>query len=179
MTSNNLLSIELLGVLLPFTDPFQDTSARFRSRIAGDADTFPRVCELHNTLDLLAESKKPMRHLWDLHATGARGGASPVPSSPDSTKDAEDLLGFMLNSEFLLYELYREYEVSLNPSLSHWISICRDFDKYTREHAEGNSEWGLRDRVLKIRATFVKGILDDQGPNVTSPSRSLFLELIY
>lgn len=160
MTSTNLLSFELLSVLLPFTDPFQVTSARFRSRIAAEADTFPRVCELHNTLELLAESKKPMSHLWDHRggaAPGGRNGASPSPSSPDMAKDAEDLLSFMLNSEFLLYELYREYDVSLNPSLAHWVGICREFDKYTREHAEGNSEWGLRERVLKIRAAFVKG----------------------
>jgi hypothetical protein len=173
MTSSALLSVELLSLLLPFTEPFATTSARFRSRLASDdEDTFPRVCELHNTLDLLAESKKPISHLWDLRGSAAavtevggdRSDSDDVGNNVN--KDAEDLLSFMLNSEFVLYELYHEYEVSLNPSLAHWVGICREFDKYTREHAESNAEWGLRERVLKIRAAFVKGILGDQGPNV-------------
>ncbi|KAF8545351.1 hypothetical protein BDD12DRAFT_800421 [Trichophaea hybrida] len=168
MTSSALLSVELLSLLLPFTEPFAATSARFRHRLTSDdEDTFPRVCELHNTLDLLAESKKPMSHLWDLRGpavvTEDRGDAD---DTGNGNKDAEDLLSFMLNSEFVLYELYHEYEVSLNPSLAHWVGICREFDKYTREHAESNAEWGLRERVLKIRAAFVKGILNDQGPNL-------------
>jgi hypothetical protein len=162
MTSTDVLAADLISILLSFTEPFQATATRFRSSLAGEEETFPRVCELHNTLDLLAASKSPVTDLWGLR--GGPGGRTP--GGADANKDAEDLLSFMLHAEFVLFDLYKEYNISLNPSLAHWVGICREFDKYARDHAESNAEWGLRERVLKIRAAFVKGILGDQGVKV-------------
>jgi len=168
MTSTDVLAADLISILLPFTEPFQATATRFRNSLAGEEETFPRVCELHNTLDLLAASKSPVADLWGLRGGGGGGGGAGkrTPGGADANKDAEDLLSFMLHAEFVLFDLYKEYNLSLNPSLAHWVGICREFDKYARDHAESNAEWGLRERVLKIRAAFVKGILGDQGVKV-------------
>jgi hypothetical protein len=165
MTSTAHLPADLLSELLPFSESFEATSTRFLTRLArDDEDTFPRVCELHNTLDLLSASPAPMRHLVELRGGGGQGQLASV--GGNTNQDAEDLLGFMLNAEFVLYALYDEYELLLNPNLSHWVSICREFERHARGHSGG--DWGLRDKVLKIRAAFVRGILGEQGVNVGS-----------
>ena len=157
MASSNLLPADLLDTLLCFTAPFAETAAQFRDRISTDGDgTFPRICELLNTLELLAESKQPISHLREL-----RGGTTNDENGPEA------LLSFMLNGEFVLYEHYREFEVTLNPSLAHWVGVCRAFDKYDQEHGD-DGEWGIREILLKMRASFVKGILGNQGKTVCS-----------
>jgi hypothetical protein len=137
----------------------------------GGVDEFARVCELHNTLDLISTSKAPAVVLWNLRGYGRNVGL-------DQSRDAEDLLSFMLNAEFVLFEMYRMYDIRLNPSLAHWVGICRDFENYSREHSERNAEWGLRESVLKARAAFVKGILGDQGDNVSLKPAYSFSECL-
>ncbi|KAA8912472.1 hypothetical protein FN846DRAFT_933257 [Sphaerosporella brunnea] len=166
MTSTAQLPADLVCELLPFTESFHATTSRFLTRLYRDAEnTFTRVCELYNTLDLLASSPSPMRHLVELRGGGSGGGGAQqsAPTGGSPNQDAEDLVAFMLNAEFLLYALYGEYDFFLNPNLSHWVSICREFDKYAQGHT---GEWGLRERVLKIRASFVKAILGEHGSNL-------------
>ncbi|KAI5793028.1 hypothetical protein EDC01DRAFT_79980 [Geopyxis carbonaria] len=153
MTSTDPLPVELINALLSFTSTFHTTASRFQSYFREDGLSFYRVCEIHNTLDILAASQSPITELWKLRGQDKDG--------PDSKQDAEDLLSVMLNAEFLLYYMYREHPLNLNPALSHWISICRGFDKFERETQKSEPKWGLRERVMKIRSIFVKGILSD------------------
>lgn len=75
----------------------------------------------------------------------------------------------MLNTEFVLYYMYSEFELALNPNLSHWVGLCKDFERSGLGEVEEviGREWGLRERVLKIRTAFVKGILGGHGGMVS------------
>ena len=189
MTSMAQLPPDLIAELFAFTEPFHASSSRFLTRITRDdkagENQFLRVCELHNTLELLASSSLPLRQLWELRrgggggsggsgGGGAGGGGGMASSNSgddketgETNQDAEDLVGFFLNAEFVLYAIYADFELALNPSLAHWVGICREFDKYTRAHS---GVWGIRERVLKIRAAFVMGILAEQGGKVCAPT---------
>ncbi|KAI5820189.1 hypothetical protein BZA77DRAFT_301747 [Pyronema omphalodes] len=95
------------------------------------------------------------------NGNGNGNGSSPKPEA--SNKDAETLLAIMLNSEYVMYKLYSAHPIDMNPALSHWVGDCKEFDRYEREYRDSNREWGIRERVLKIRQAFVKGILLGEG----------------
>jgi hypothetical protein len=112
----------------------------------------------------------------DNPANANGNGFSPKPEA--SNKDAETLLAIMLNSEYVLYKLYSAHPIDMNPALSHWVGDCKEFDKYEREYRESNKEWGIRERVLKIRQAFVKGILLGEGKGVSFNSYPYSLALL-
>lgn len=169
------LSPEFLDTLLSFTDSFQTSAARFRTRISGD-DEFLRVCEVVKTLEVLSRSKYPATTLQELKGeTGERvQGEGRTGGKPGQhvNRDAEELLSLMLNAEFVLYDIYGIYEISLHPPLAHWVSFCRNFESYSKKIVESNAEWSLRERVLKMRSALVKGILGKNGPRVRILSTS-------
>lgn len=82
-----------------------------------------------------------------------------------AVKAAQELLGFMLNAEFVLFEAYREHGLRVNPSLAHWIEVCQGFETLGQNN-NPRGELGVREKVLRIRVAFVKGILGDHGSKV-------------
>lgn len=167
--SRDPLSPDLVELLSVFTVTFQSTAANFLSQSSVKEEPFSRVCELHNTLLLLETSKLPTTVL-ELLRDPDGNGKNKEPEKDYALKQAQELLGFMLNAEFVLFELYREYGIRMNPSLSHWVTISKDFDRWlkanTGKDGEPRGEWGVKEKVLKIRVAFVKGILCEQGPKV-------------
>jgi hypothetical protein len=159
MSSKEILSQDSIRVLLNFAQRFHETAAQFCCKIIDEEQIFPLVCKLHATLEFLGRSEEPT---MDLQKLGGRGGPDECRNTPRA-QEVQDLVGFTLNAEFMLYELYKQYQISLNPSLAHWVGLCRDSEKYVNKTAEGTFNWGLRERLLDVRATFVRGILDQQG----------------
>lgn len=161
--SRDALAPDLVDLLSVWTVTFQITAAAFLAQPSVVSEPFSRVCELHTTLLLLENAKLPIAVLEVLR------GDKKVETT-DALRQAQELLGFMLNAEFVLFELYREYGIRLNPSLSHWVSVSRDFDRWhkanTAKDGQLVGEWGVKEKVFKIRVAFVKGILADQGPKV-------------
>ncbi|KAL0636554.1 hypothetical protein Q9L58_004509 [Maublancomyces gigas] len=175
--SRDSLSPSLVDLLSAWTVTFQTTAAAFLAQPSVISEPFSRVCELHNTLLLLEQSKQPTTVLEVLReseddddddtATLKRKSVDP---QNDAVRQAQELLGFMLNAEFVLFELYREYAIRMNPSLSHWVTVSRDFDRWykanTGPDGQPVGEWGVKEKVFKIRVAFVKGILAEQGPKL-------------
>lgn len=184
--SRDPLSPDLVDLLSAWTVTFQTTATAFLAQPSVISEPFSRVCELHNTLLLLEQSKLPTAVLEVLResedgdddntATQKRKQKNVDPQN-DAMRQAQELLGFMLNAEFVLFELYREYAIRMNPSLSHWVTVSRDFDRWykanTGPDGQPVGEWGVKEKVFKIRVAFVKGILAEQGPKVYPPSHTL------
>lgn len=179
MTSTAPLPPDLLILLLSgFTTPFALTAQTFRQRIP-ESEHFLRICELHNTLEVLTLSSEPVVDLRLLREGSRPGsGRSPVSrrvngngsSGVTLKQDAEDLLAFMLNAEFVLWQMYAEFDIALNPNLSHWVGLCRSFEGMRLEDCEEEGvegiKWGIKESIFKIRTAFVKGILGGKGPMV-------------
>lgn len=175
--SRDSLSPNLVDLLSAWTVTFQTTAAAFLAQPSVISEPFSRVCELHNTLLLLEQSKQPTTVLEVLRESEDDDGddtatlkRKSVDPQNDAVRQAQELLGFMLNAEFVLFELYREYAIRMNPSLSHWVTVSRDFDRWykanTGPDGQPVGEWGVKEKVFKIRVAFVKGILAEQGPKV-------------
>ncbi|KAL7272709.1 hypothetical protein RUND412_004473 [Rhizina undulata] len=216
MLPTNPLPPELIAVLVTSSSAFASTAHRFHELsllTIKDSYYFPRVCEIHNTLDLISASKNPAVLLDRLRTPistqppqpsvtphsqySIPSSVSPLTASISSLSDhspqsksaeteqyrqAKDTLGFLLNAEFLLFQIYREYELRLNPNLHHWVRVCGTLKKYLdakrkkstvmqfgvigsgKRGGDGEeAEWVLRETVLKIRAGFVKGLLGGFG----------------
>lgn len=185
--SRDSLSPDLVDLLSAWTVTFQTTAAAFLAQPSVVSEPFSRVCELHTTLLLLEQSKQPTAVLEvlresedDEDAAAQKRKLSNADPQTDAMRQAQELLGFMLNAEFVLFELYREYAIRLNPSLSHWVTVSRDFDQWykanTGPDGQPVGEWGVKEKVFKIRVAFVKGILAEQGPKVC-PSSYILMTL--
>lgn len=190
--SRDSLSPDLVDLLSAWSVTFQTTATAFLAQPSVVAEPFSRVCELHNTLLLLEQSKLPTAVLEVLReseddddhdddhdddddtTTTQQRKQKNVDPQNDTMRQAQELLGFMLNAEFVLFELYREYAIRMNPSLNHWVTVSRDFDRWykanTSPDGQPMGDWGVKEKVFKIRVAFVKGILAEQGPNVYPPS---------
>lgn len=198
--SRDPLSPDLVDLLSVWTVTFQTTAAAFLAQPSVVSEPFSRVCELHTTLLLLEQSKQPTAVLEALRESEDNGNGNDdgnnnddgdddddndndddqklklknVDPQNDAMRQAQELLGFMLNAEFVLFELYREYAIRMNPSLSHWVTVSRDFDHWykanTGPDGQPVGEWGVKEKVFKIRVAFVKGILAEQGPKVYQSS---------
>lgn len=189
--SRDPLSPDLVELLSVWTVTFQTTAVAFLAQPSVVSEPFSRVCELHTTLLLLEQSKQPTAVLEALRESEDNGNnengndededdgdgdddqklkLKNVDPQNDAMRQAQELLGFMLNAEFVLFELYREYAIRMNPSLSHWVTVSRDFDHWhkanTGPDGQPVGEWGVKEKVFKIRVAFVKGILAEQGPKV-------------
>lgn len=156
--SHDTLSPDLIHLLSAFSTTFASTAQSFLTQESVHAEPFSRVCELHTTLLYLSESPHPTALLQQL---GGRDGADG--DGNGDVKHAQELLGFMLNAEFMLWELYRGQGCSVleNPSLFHWVTVGREW-----ERRERTTVWGVREKVLKIRVAFVRGILCEEGPKL-------------
>ncbi|RPA93058.1 hypothetical protein L873DRAFT_1778345 [Choiromyces venosus 120613-1] len=179
LLSTNPLPAELIRLLTIFTDPLQKTANAFL-RIPGvQENTFTRVCELHNTLEVLSTTREPISALMQLL------GAPTMASGQDSaSSSAREYLSFMLNAEFILFEAYRMYGLRMNPSLAHWVDVCLDYEAAEKEKREkkkqdggvdGSAESGVREEVLRIRVAFVKGILSEHGEGLAGLSPHEFV----
>jgi len=82
----------------------------------------------------------------------------------------------MLNAEFILFEAYRIYGLRMNPSLAHWVDVCREYEaaekQKKRQRGDDRSAQSsdIREEVLRIRVAFVKGILGEHGDRLASLS---------
>lgn len=161
MASFTPLPADLIKVLTRFKDSFETTAARFRQSLVNDNEAdlyFIRVCEIHNTLDLLSESETPLALLAQLQGT-----FRDAPSNPREA--AEGYLSFTLNAEFVLYDLYYEHSIGLNPSLSHWVSACRNSTWKPIQNGD-RDPWGIGQRVTQIQVALMRGILSGNAPKV-------------
>lgn len=156
--SHDTLSPDLIHLLSAFSTTFASTAQSFLTQESVHAEPFSRVCELHTTLLYLSESPHPTALLQQLGGRDEADG-----DGNGDVKHAQELLGFMLNAEFMLWELYRGQGCNVleNPSLFHWVTVGREW-----ERRERTTVWGVREKVLKIRVAFVRGILCEEGPKV-------------
>jgi len=82
----------------------------------------------------------------------------------------------MLNAEFILFEAYRIYGLRMNPSLAHWVDVCREYESAEKQKKQQLGDdrsvesSGLREEVLRIRVAFVKGILGEHGDRLAGLS---------
>lgn len=155
MTSYKTLPADLIKLLTRFPETFAATSSRFQRHILAergvDEDEWPfaRVCELCNTLEELSCAEDPLARLAELQCGSC--------DDPESRAAVEEFLSVMLNAEFALFDLYRQYPLTMNPALSHWISTCLGFAEL--ETQRQNEQWDIGQRVAQIRVAFIKGIL--------------------
>ncbi|KAG0643348.1 hypothetical protein HOY80DRAFT_880328 [Tuber brumale] len=165
--STDPLPAELVRALTTFTDPFQKTANAFLSIPTVRENAFTRVCELHNTLEILSTVPEPIGTLMQILGTRIASGHDFARSS------ARECLGFMLNAEFVLFEAYRIYGLRMNPSLAHWVDVCRDYEAAERRRQQGGGRGaglGIREEVFRIRVAFVKGILGEHGDRLAGLS---------
>ncbi|PUU74535.1 hypothetical protein B9Z19DRAFT_1000000 [Tuber borchii] len=172
--STDPLPAELVRTLTIFTDPFQKTANAFLSIPTVRENAFTRVCELHNTLEILSTVHEPISTLMQILGTRTSSGHEFASSS--AQEYAREYLGFMLNAEFVLFEAYRIYGLRMNPSLAHWVDVCREYEAAGKQKKQQSGDdgsaksSGVREEVLRIRVAFVKGILCEHGDRLAGLS---------
>ncbi|TGZ81967.1 hypothetical protein EX30DRAFT_395339 [Ascodesmis nigricans] len=147
----NMLTPDLLDLLIRFNAPFGQTADDFHHCILGE-DEFTRIRELFFTVEVLAGCEDPMECLKQLRGGQRKHGLGAM--------DAQDLLAFMLNSEFILYAVHRDFDIAMNPNLANWVRMCQST---AETQGNGDASSTLLQRIQRIRVALVKGILGGQG----------------
>lgn len=155
----NMLTPDLLDLLIRFNAPFGQTADDFHHCILGE-DEFTRIRELFFTVEVLAGCEDPMECLKQLRGGQRKHGLGAM--------DAQDLLAFMLNSEFILYAVHRDFDIAMNPNLANWVRMCQST---AETQGNGDASSTLLQRIQRIRVALVKGILGGQGEAVSKKNK--------
>ena len=107
-----------------------------------------------------------------------------IADSPAQTATSElheCLIAFVFNAEYMLFQFYRQYEIQMNPFLSHWVEVIRDWERApARDPHDGKQKarptTTIRSVDLDIfsaRVQLVRGILAGEGAKVHTYIRPL------
>ncbi|KAI9868019.1 MAG: hypothetical protein M1813_006764 [Trichoglossum hirsutum] len=160
---------ELAILLTKYRDSFNESTVTFASKINPD-DHFTTACQLLNTLvDLETRGDQTE----DMFCNALQRGESLT-----RTELHECLAAFVFNAEYMLFQFYRQYEIRMNPFLSHWVEVIRDWEKtFGRDphdsKQQATSTTAIRNVDLDIfstRVQLVRGILAGEGVKLGSYS---------
>ncbi|KAH0541591.1 hypothetical protein FGG08_003939 [Glutinoglossum americanum] len=160
---------ELAVLLTKYRDSFDESTVTFASKLNPD-DHFTTACQLLNTLvDLETRGDQTENMFYNALQQG---------ESLSRTELHECLAAFVFNAEYMLFQFYRQYEIRMNPFLSHWVEVIRDWEKtFGRDFHEGKQKakttTAIRNVDLDIfstRVQLVRGILAGEGVKLGSYS---------
>jgi hypothetical protein len=86
----------------------------------------------------------------------------------------ECIAAFVFNAEYMLFHFYCQYELRMNPFLSHWVEVIRDWEKMFGRDPHDDKQKSkctttIRNVDLDIfstRVQLVRGILAGEGVKV-------------
>lgn len=138
---------ELRRLLETGAGSFASTATAFLDAIPNQEQYFARACEILNTINAVSKTANDLRIV------------------------TEKTIGFRLNAAFTLYWLYREYNIHVNPFVSHFVEVCQN---------ESRPSGGLRDaeKLRKARFKLIMGILGGEGGKVWLSENSSVLGLL-
>ncbi|KAF3940606.1 hypothetical protein ABW19_dt0209466 [Dactylella cylindrospora] len=139
MASFAQLPDELRRLLETATGTFASTATKFLDAIPNPEQHFARACEILNTVSNGSNDWRPI----------------------------ERTIGFKLNATFTLYWLYREYDVRMNPFVSHFVEIC---EAERGPPPLGSEKESQMDRLRRARCKMMLAILGSEGSKLAEIS---------
>ncbi|KAJ6258880.1 hypothetical protein Dda_5775 [Drechslerella dactyloides] len=154
MASFAQLPDELRRLLETATATFASTATKFLEAIPSPEQHFARACEI----------------LITLTATTTSAASTGVSHGSGDWRPMEKGIGFQLNATFMLYWLYREYDIHLNPFRSHFVETC----EAERARPTSSEKWSGIDRLRKARCKMLLAILGGEGSKLADLSAKDF-----
>ncbi|KAK6332897.1 hypothetical protein TWF696_002916 [Orbilia brochopaga] len=155
MASFAQLPDELCRLLESATATFAATATKFLEAIPNPDQHFARACEILITLTTTSTAST------GTPSTGASNG------SGDAWRPLEKNVAFRLNATFMLYWLYREYDIHLNPFRSHFVETCEAERARLPSSSEKESAF---DRLRRARYKMLLAILGGEGSKLADLS---------
>ncbi|KAI9764219.1 MAG: hypothetical protein M1840_008609 [Geoglossum simile] len=158
MTTASLPS-ELAVLLTKYGDTLNGSTGAFISQLNPD-DHFTVACQLLNTLVDLETRGDETEDMF--RAALQRG-------QPLATSELHEcLIAFVFNAEYTLFQLYRQYEIRMNPFLSHWVEVIRDWERTPGRDGKQRARPATTIRgvdldIFSARVQLVRGILAGEG----------------
>ncbi|KAI9767051.1 MAG: hypothetical protein M1839_004641 [Geoglossum umbratile] len=153
---------ELAVLLTKYRDTLSESTVAFASQLDPD-DHFTAACQLLNTLvDLETRGDETE----DMFRTALQQGQLLTTSELH-----ECLIAFVFNAEYMLFQFYRQYEIRMNPFLSHWVEAIRDWERASaRDPHDGKQKARAATTIRSVdldifsaRVQLVRGILAGEG----------------
>ncbi|KAF3158387.1 hypothetical protein TWF225_010015 [Orbilia oligospora] len=157
MASFAQLPEELRRLLETVTAPFASTATKFLEAIPNPEQHFARACEILITLTTV-------------NGPGGVSGGGLSGGGGGDWRPMEKNIGFRLNATFMLYWLYKEHDIHVNPFRSHFLEAC-EADK--GRYAAGEKESAV-ERLKRARCKMLLAILGGEGSKLSDLSAKDF-----
>jgi hypothetical protein len=175
---------ELAVLLTKYRDTLNESTAAFISQLNPD-DHFTVACQLLNTLVDLETRGEETEDMF--RAALQRGHSLSKQLQLDKETVVADsrartatpelhecLVAFVFNAEYMLFQFYRQYEIQMNPFLSHWVEVVRDWERTSdRDLHDGKQRARpatatrtVDSDIFSTRVQLVRGILAGEGVKV-------------
>ncbi|KAK6355915.1 hypothetical protein TWF718_000294 [Orbilia javanica] len=161
MASFAQLPEELRRLLETVTAPFASTATKFLEAIPNPEQHFARACEILITLTTVNGPG------------GISGGGGQLNGGAGGGGDwrfMEKNIGFRLNATFMLYWLYREHDIHVNPFRSHFLETC---EAEKGRYVAGEKESAV-ERLKRARCKMLLAILGGEGSKLSDLSAKDF-----
>ncbi|KAK6530913.1 hypothetical protein TWF281_007746 [Arthrobotrys megalospora] len=155
MASFAQLPEELRRLLETVTAPFASTATKFLEAIPNPEQYFARACEILITLTTVNGP-------GGISGGGAGGGGDWRPM--------EKNIGFRLNATFMLYWLYKEHDIHVNPFRSHFLETC----EAEKGRSTGAEKESAVERLRRARCKMLLAILGGEGSKLSDLSAKDF-----
>ncbi|KAK6515053.1 hypothetical protein TWF506_007405 [Arthrobotrys conoides] len=162
MASFAQLPEELRRLLETVTVPFASTATKFLEAIPNPEQHFARACEI---LITLTTANGP----GGVCGGGGTGGGLPGSNGGD-WRPMEKNIGFRLNATFMLYWLYKEHDIHVNPFRSHFLETC---EAEKGRYVIGEKESAV-ERLKRARCKMLLAILGGEGSKLSDLSAKDF-----
>lgn len=159
MASFAQLPEELRRLLETVTAPFASTATKFLEAIPNPEQHFARACEILITLTTVNGPG------------GISGGGGSSSGGGGDWRPMERNIGFRLNATFMLYWLYKEHDIHVNPFRSHFLETCEA--EKGRYVTAGEKESAV-ERLKRARCKMLLAILGGEGSKLSDLSAKDF-----
>ncbi|KAF3909806.1 hypothetical protein ABW21_db0201917 [Orbilia brochopaga] len=156
MASFSQLPDELCRLLETATASFAVTATKFLDSIPNPDQYFARACETLITLTTT---------MANAASTAASNGAI-----GDAWRPLDKNVAFRLNATFVLYWMYREYDIHVNPFRSHFVETC----EAERTRLQSPEKEGALDKARRARYKMLLAILGGEGSKLADLSAKDF-----
>ncbi|KAK6337383.1 hypothetical protein TWF730_002784 [Orbilia blumenaviensis] len=157
MASFAQLPDELRRLLETVTVPFASTATKFLEAIPNPEQHFARACEILITLTTV-------------NGPGGINGGAVAHATTGDWRPVEKNIGFRLNATFMLYWLYKEHDVHVNPFRSHFLESC-EAEKGRNVSLEKERP---EERLMRARCKMMLAILGGEGSKLSDLSAKEF-----
>ncbi|KAK6500197.1 hypothetical protein TWF481_010546 [Arthrobotrys musiformis] len=163
MASFAQLPDELRRLLESVATPFSSTATKFLEAIPNPEHHFARACEILITLTTVNGPGGI--------AGGSSNGTTGGSSGGNDWRPMEKNIGFRLNATFMLYWLYKEHDIHVNPFRSHFLETCEaEKGRYVNT---GEKESAV-ERLRRARCKMLLAILGGEGSKLSDLSAKDF-----